>query len=434
MHRGALHFGAFLLALTTCVRAFAHGLPPEAYAVISHDAEGPRAVSFSSGVALRRSAQRYQFVCPMAWRDQFASPLAALADGTIVIGAAHGLMLLSDDGTLRAHPDPAAVGRSSDVVRSPLGVFSLRSTAEGSEVLAIDAQTVHVLWKDTKSFSSLAVLGDKLVLLRALDRMLEQVTIAVADGAVLDRQVAFVDLPVDNVFARVNAGAAYALVVFRNVTLALGSLRMNTFTKLAQGEVSIAGPLNVENVTLLALDGKLSQLVGDQAAPLPDDHAVVCLAESDGLTYACESHGIARLSGQVLGEPLFRFEWLLPPDLERVPAGEDRMICNMQWQDFLLDLQLTMPDAGIAPADPPIAQGGAGAPPLPAATPGNAGVGGQPAAAGGAPVVVPEPQAQAGDTSCAMLPGRGAPRPPHACAFGLVLALGLLRCRRGRRR
>src|SRR5262245_14132392 len=150
MHRGVLHFGALLLTLAPCVRAFAHGVPPEAYAVLSHDAQGARAVSLSVGVALRRSAQNYQFVCPMAWGDQFAAPLAALADGTIVIGASRGLMLLAEDGTLRAHPDPAAVGRVSDMVRSARGVFALRPTATGSELLAVDAQRARVLWTDTK--------------------------------------------------------------------------------------------------------------------------------------------------------------------------------------------------------------------------------------------------------------------------------------------
>src|ERR1700755_2309073 len=101
MQRGAPYFGVFLWAWLACARAFAHGVQPDAYAVLSHDAAGPRAVSLSAGVALRRSAQSYQFVCPMAWGDQFAAPVAALADGTIVVGATRGLMLLSEDGTLR---------------------------------------------------------------------------------------------------------------------------------------------------------------------------------------------------------------------------------------------------------------------------------------------------------------------------------------------
>jgi outer membrane protein assembly factor BamB len=437
MHRGALHVGACLLALTLCTRAFAHGVPPDAYAILSHDAEGPRAVSLSAGVALRRAAQHYQFVCPMAWNDQFASPVAALADGTIVVGATDRLMLLSEAGTLRAHPDPAAIGRSSDLVRSPRGVFSLRTTPEGSEVLAVDAQTVRVLWKDAKSLYSLAALDDKLVLLRVNGMMLEQVTIAAADGAELERQTAVVDLPVDYVFARANSGAAYALVVHRNGTVALGSLRMNAFTKLADGELSIAGPLSSATGTLLAVDGKLTQLVGGQATPLADDHNVVCLVEYDGLTYACDTDGITRLSGQALGEPLFRFGWLVAPDLAGVPEGEERFLCNSQWQDLRFDIQLLMPDG--VPADASTAGSGVAAQPPGAAlaTGGVSAAGGGAAAAGsGAAAVVPGQQPREEGTSCAMLPNRSAPRAAAAAAsaLGLVVALAVVRCRRRRQR
>jgi hypothetical protein len=62
MLRVALHICVFALALLADARALAHDGPPVAYAVLSHDAEGPRAVSFSAGVALRRSPQRYQSV------------------------------------------------------------------------------------------------------------------------------------------------------------------------------------------------------------------------------------------------------------------------------------------------------------------------------------------------------------------------------------
>jgi hypothetical protein len=429
MHRGALKFCVFLLTWAPCVQAFAHGVPPDAYSVLTHDATGALAVSLSAGVALRRSAQSYQFVCPMAWGDQFSAPVAALADGTIVVAATRGLMLLSADGTLSAHPDPAAVGRSSDLVRSARGVFALRTTPQGSEVLAVDAQTVRVLWKDTNSLYSLAALDDKLVLLRANGLMLQQVTIASADGTELERQTAPLESPVDNVYARANAGAAYALVVFRNGTIAIGSLQANVFSKLGEGELSIAGPLSVDNVTLLALDGKLEQVVEGRATPLADAHNVVCLAEHDGLSYACETNGIARVTGSAVGAPLFRFGWLTAPDLARVPEGDDRFYCNTQWADLRLDMQLLMPDVGGAAADASIA-GAAGVMQLPAA-PAAGGVSGQPA--GGAPAVLPPQPTQTGGTSCAILPGR-APRAAEACALALALALTVLRCRRARKR
>jgi hypothetical protein len=434
MHRAALPVGAFFSVLTVCARVFAHGVPPDAYSVLAQDAQGPRAVSLSAGVALRRSAMRFQYVCPAAWGDQFAAPLAALADGTIVVGATSGLMLLSDDGTLRAHPDPAAVGRSSDVVRSARGVFSLRSTPSGSEVLGIDAEHVRVLWKSTNSLYSLAALDDKLVLLRTTGRVLEQVMIATADGAELERQTAVLDSPADSVFARTNAGTAYAVVDLYHGPVMLGTVGMNAFTSLAQGELAIVGPLTVDSSTLLALDGKLAQLVDGHALPLVDDHNVVCLAEHDGLTYACDTDGIARLSDQTLGEPLFLFSWLSAPNLEQVPVGDARMLCNMQWQDLRFDVQLTgaslledaMPDAGTALVDAGMAAAGVDA----ALATGRVDA----KDAGGAAAAVPAQMTRQGATSCGMLPGTTVPRATAAGAFGLVLAFALESRRRARLR
>jgi len=424
MQRGSLRVIVFLLAQWPCVQALAHGVPPDAYAVLSHDTAGVRAVSFSAGLALRRSAGRYQFVCPAAWGDQFPAPVAALADGGIVVGASSGLVLLAEDGSLRPHPDAAAVGRSSHVVRSARGVFALRETAVGSEVLAVDALQARVLWKDPKPLYSMAAADDKLVLLRESARALEQVTIATADGAVLDRQVGVVELPVDYVFARADAGAAYAYVMFRNATVALGALRMNTFVKLADAELSIAGPLSLAGGTLLALDGKLSQLTGGQTTPLADTHNVVCLAQHEGLGYACDTAGISRVVGQTLAEPLFQFSWLAPPDLERVPAGDARMLCSMQWSDLRLDLQLIgvtpledgMPVAGASTATP-IAGSAAPAPSLAVA------------GGGGAAGTVPSQQPQAKGSSCATVPGQ-ARGTAHACTLAFLLALARLQRRR----
>lgn len=438
MSRGALHFGALLLAFLPCVRAFAHGVPPDAFAVLSHDAMGPRAVSISLGVALRRGPQSYQFVCPMAWGDQFPAPVAALADGTIVVGATRGLMLLSDDGSLRPHPDSAGVGKSSDVVRSARGVFALRPTPTGSEVVAVDAQTVRVLWHDTNNLYSLVALDDRLVLLRVNGMMLDQITISAADGTELERQSAVLDNPVDYVYARANAGTAYALIVYRTGAMALGTLRMNVFTKVAEGEVSIAGPLSVQNTTLLALDGALSQLVDGHASPLADDHNIVCLAEHEGLSYACEATGIATVNGQTLGNELFRFDWLVAPNLTSVPEGDDRFYCNQQWADLRLDIQLLLPDFGSTPVVSPMTAGAgaAGAPALQLPAAGSMAIAGAAASApaAGAPALVEPQPVQPRSSGCAALPSRRGPGGADAYAFGLALLLAVVRCRRRRPR
>jgi hypothetical protein len=437
MHRGGLTLGAFLLAVTPSARALAHGLPPAASAVISHDAQGPRAVRLNAGLALRRGPQRYQFVCPAAWGDQFPAPLAALADGTIVLGSSRGLMLLHEDGTLEAHPDPAAAGRSSEIVHSQHGIFALRDALAGSEVLRIDAQSVRAVWKDSKTLYSLSAFDDKLLLLRGVAGTLEQVTLAAADGAELERQVAHLDMPVDFVFARGTAGAAYALVTFPSA-FAVGALSMNVFTKLAEGLVSVAGPLRMGDRTLLGLDGQLSQLDQGAIRPLADDHYVLCLEQSDELWYACDRDGISRLSASALGEPLFRLSWLVPPDMQQLPEGELRMRCSAQWTDLRIDLLNAgtsllvdaldaAPDAGSAPLEAPIAEAGV------ASQPSDAGIqaGDVDAHAPGAGPVSEPPRKGAG-SGCSTLRANDDPCNASAYVFHLVFAFALAKYRRGR--
>ncbi len=429
MHRAALRLAALLVLAAPCAHAFAHGEPPEAYAVVSGDADGLRVVSFSAGLAVRRSAQRYQFVCPMAWGDQFAAPLAALADGTIVVGGTRGLVLLGSDGSLRAHPDPAAVGGTTDVVRSPHGAFALRSTLEGSEVLAVDAQQVRVLWRDTKSSYSLAALDDTLVLARATENVLEQITIAPADGAELERQTAIVELPADYTFLRVNAGVAYVVVVLRDGTVSLGALRNNRFDVVAEGALSIAGPLRVGDGMLVAVDGELMQLREGEATPLANQHTVVCLSEYDGLRYACDREGISRVNDHTLGEPLFRFGWLEPPELKQIPEGEARFMCNAQWQDFLSDLQLVMPDANGTP-DASTDGNVALQPPGVAMT---QDAGASQTGASAPPVAAPQQTVSPRGAACGLMPSASNNGPSSIYVLGVLIAFTVSRRWRRRR-
>ena len=386
-------------------------------------------VSLTHGLALRRAANRYQYVCPAAWGDMAPAPVAALADGTIVVGATSGLKLLGVDGRVRAHPDPIAAGSTREIVRSAQGVFSVRNTQAGSEVLAVDAQTARVLWTDTQSLYSMAALDPKLVLVRNGEFMLEQVTIAMADGRELERQAVVTDIPVDYVFARASAGTAYALVMFRSAT-ALGSLSMNAFTAIAEGELWVAGPLRAGDSTLLAVDGALSQLVGGEIMPLAEPDNVLCLAQDDDLSYACNSLGIARVSGQSLAEELFELTWLAGPDLTLL-EGEAQPLCNSQWQDLRVDLMLAgmsllvdeMPDPGSA--------GSAGTSSLPVAGMATAGAiaagtgASQAGAAGAARVAGADPGGES--ASCAAMSSKG-----DSLALYLCIALVFVARRRTR--
>lgn len=307
----------------------------------------------STGVALRRGAERFQFVCPAAWGDEYPAPLAALDDGTLVVGASSGLMLLSADGKVRPHPDPAAAGITTELVRGMHSVFSLRVTQQGSEVLAIDAQTVRVIWQDTKSWYSLAAFDDKLLLLRASGVLVEQLTLGASDGKEIDRQTATMGLPVDYAFARATGGAAYALLLFQTAPQ-LGTLRMGNFNKIAEGLSSISGPLTVGTMTYVAVDGQMSALVDGGVVPLQESAYVLCLEQADDLPYACKPDGIASVNprGRGLDAAVFKLSWLTPPDLTLLASGKPHDRCDYQWQDMRFDLiALGMPLPGDGASD-----------------------------------------------------------------------------------
>jgi len=333
----ALRLSALLSFLTPCASALAHGPPPTAYAVVSSDADGARVVRLSTGLALRRGPERFQFVCPAAWGDESAAPLAALDDGTVVVGAVNGLMLMSPDGALRPHPHPDAAGISTELLRTAHGVFSLRITQTGSQVLAIDAQSARVLWQDTRNWYSIGARDDVLVLLRANNAEIEQLTIGSSDGKERERQLATLGTPIDYVFARATGGASYVLTLTQNAPT-LGSLSANAFSKIAQGASTIAGPLRIGDATLLAVDGQLSRLQNGAPAALAEDDYLLCLEESDGTPYACTPEGIKRVRAETLAEPLFELSWMVPPDLARLSEGKPRERCDYQWQDMRFDL------------------------------------------------------------------------------------------------
>lgn len=350
----ALRLAALSSLLTPCASALAHGLPPTAYAVVTSDGEGAQVVRLSTGLALRRGRERFQFVCPAAWGDESAAPLAALDDGTVVVGAVNGLMLMAPDGALRAHPDPEAAGISTELLRTEHGVFSLRVTQDSSQVLAIDAQSARVLWQDARSWYSIGAHDDVLVLLRASNAEIEQLTLAASDGKERERQLATLGAPVDYVFTRATRGGSYVLTLTQNAPV-LGSLSANAFSKIAQGASTIAGPLRVGDETLLAVDGQLSRLQNGEVMALAESAYLLCLEESEGVPYACTPDGIKRVRGEALGEPLFELSWLLPPDLSQLPAGKPRERCDYQWQDMRFDLLALgvpvrgdEPDAGAA--------------------------------------------------------------------------------------
>lgn len=414
-------------ALLPYERAAAHGDPPKAHAVIRADAEGPLLVKLGTGFAARVAAGRFRFVCPALWGGELTAPAAALADGDVVVGANAGLMLLAPGGTLRAHPDPAAQGLSTEIVATSQGVFALRYNAGRSELVHVDAEQVRVLWSDSTVWYSLAPLAHGLLLLRSSGSMVEQLTLSFT-GAEQARELAVAPRNVDYVFARSQSDQPFALLLYQNAS-ELGAVKAGAFSRVAQASSSIAGPIAAPSGTLVALDGQLHRLEGTQLTPLADTTYVGCLEQGEHDSYACTRTGVARVSAEGVGEELFALTWLVAPDLTQLSDEKARGRCDYQWQDLRFDLlALGMPlrfeDEPVSDAATPRDEAGVS----------HAADGGLASADAGdehsAPEAEPEPRSRR-TSGCSL----GAAHAPTGAWWLAPGALGLLVARRaGRRR
>ncbi|HEX6240549.1 MAG TPA: hypothetical protein VFZ61_06630 [Polyangiales bacterium] len=335
-HAGIGALCSALGLLTPATGARAHGEPPTAHAVVREDAEGPLLVKLGIGFAAREEPGRFRYLCPALWAGEYTAPAAALPDGTVVIGADSGLMLLAPDGTLTRHPDPLAEGFSTELVVSHGGVFALRFKQGKSEVLAVDAVKARVVWSDSRVWYSLAPLAHGLVLLRSQNALLDQLTLSF-EGALLDSQQASSPRSVDYVFARGLAEEAYALLLSQS-SPELGRIQGNTFTRVALAASSIAGPIITPQGALLAVDGQLQRLDGASLSPLADPTYVGCLERHEHGSYACTREGVSRLGPEGVGEQLFSLAWLVPPDFSQLSDEKARARCDYQWQDLRFDL------------------------------------------------------------------------------------------------
>jgi hypothetical protein len=342
---------AGLVALLPCARVAAHGEPPTVHAVIRADAEGPVLLRLGTGFAQRASAGRFRFLCSALWGGELGAPAAALPDGRVLVGANAGLKLLAPDGSVTPHPDPAGAGLTTELVRAHDQVFALRYNAGRSELLRVDAERVQVLWSDSNAWYSLAALEDGLVLLRASSVNVEQLVLSF-DGVERERRGASAARTVDYAFARPLANAPYALLLFQT-TPELGRLEQGSFVRVAQAASSIAGPIATPEGPLLALDGQLQRLQGDTPAPLADATYVSCLEAGADANYACTRTGLARVAATGVGDELFAFTWLTPPNLALLADEKARARCDYQWQDLRFDLiALDMPLRFEAEAEP----------------------------------------------------------------------------------
>jgi hypothetical protein len=350
----------FVLAVPRSA-ARAHGPAPAALAVLAWDGTQLDLVRLNVGLARRVEEDRFRFLCPALWGDERGAPAAPLASGEVVLAASSGLFLLSAQGGLRPHPDPNARGAVIDLVLAGDELYALRVIDGKSELLAIDAEHARAVWSDASVFFSIASDDQRLLLLRSNELNLAWQWLDLS-GVPQDAGELALPAPVEYAFARLSHGLPYALVLEQGRP-ELGRLLGSDWVSVAKAAGSIAGPIALEDVELLAIDGQLAQLGDAAPVELGEGPYVSCLDQFGELSYACTRAGLSRLAASGVGESLFDFSQLAPPDLSVAADEQQRERCDYQWQDLRFDLLALGVEVALDPEparDAGVPEGGVG--------------------------------------------------------------------------
>jgi hypothetical protein len=342
------------LQLTMSSLAFAHGAEtPQALSIVASDALGPSLVRLNEGFAVRRP-EGFRYLCPALWGEDSVALAQSIAGGAAVIGASSGLLLLTAEGSVERHPDPAASGHVIALASTAQRTYALRAH-DGYELLEVHSEAVRVLWRDAQPWEDMAVSSGFVVLMRVAAGRLFERRLSL-EGAPISEREAQVMPNTSNVRVRTSGATSYALLLSSSLQAELGRISESGWLSVRSAS-TIAGPIETSSgAGFAAIDGALSRFEGQLFSPLNEPARVSCLGQGFGLSYACADGGLRALDERGLGSPLFALDMLVEPDLSRVPE-RDRATCALQWQRFTIDLLRV----GITPRSAPASTSDAGA-------------------------------------------------------------------------
>lgn len=335
--------GLHLVWLSLCVvqaaasTARAHSAPGVA-AILDEDATGVHSLRLYAGL-VRRAGNSWRFVCSKVYGGVGQDLAASLPGGGVAIAIPNGIVLMQRDGTFEAHPDPAAQrGTVTAFARTQGKLYALRAAADSpgmSEVVAITATTVEVLWSDTRAWNDIAVGESSLALVRFENDVIEELRLSFA-GEVISRQPATL-FDALAVTVRVLGDVPYYTARLQSSSV-LGRIQRGAWQVVLTTGNALAGPLALSDGTVMvALDGALSTFANDSATRLMDSEFVIGLSQLDGHPYECTRTGLRELSSSGSGAVLFDFSQLLGPDECSVPDAL-RSDCELEWQHLQVEL------------------------------------------------------------------------------------------------
>jgi hypothetical protein len=359
MSRPRAHFILLLLLaqLSLTSAALAHGPPPRAVAALDVDGRGALTVKLSVGLA-QRAEVGFRFVCPAAWGGESSALSELLPSGELIGSAGSELYSLDRAGRVQRVTSMTAAGEGANgavlgLVRSSSALFALRSGAGKTTLERITSAGAVRIWESAEPIHSVAASDATLQLVAIRDNTVSQILLSL-EGRELERLSSPASADVISAQARMIGDVPYLVLRKEGGGSVLGRVEAGSFRMHASAADSIAGPIATSSgAVLLALDGRLHTLRGEQLTAHDESEFVSCLGSRAGRPYACVRDGLRALEQDQLAMSLFSFADLIEPELSQLPV-ERRAACEDQWLHLRFDLIAAslLPIDTAAPSSP----------------------------------------------------------------------------------
>jgi hypothetical protein len=235
-----------------------------------------------------------------------------LPEGGAAIAAPAALWVMKRDGTLARHPDPEADGNVTAFARGPSTLYALREHRHQYELIEVTADSLSVLWTDTRQWSDIAVGTSHLQLVRFEQDRVDELQLSFQGDVIEQQSVVLVDAL--GVSARMLGDEPY-FVATLDTTVELGRIEQGVWRVVQRAANNIAGPVEIPDGTrFIALDGRLGTLDGEVVTPRADSDFVIGLGRLVDHAYASTRTGLRELSRAGLGESSFDLSQLQGPD------------------------------------------------------------------------------------------------------------------------
>lgn len=331
--------------------AAGHGPAP---AALSTPAADLAVVRTNIGLAFRRAAGDYRYVCPATWgsEEQFP-PVARLPDGRVVVAHAGVAYLIAADGCGVSEAALPDAGSAVAIVAFGDAVLIATREAAGSLLWRVNGVRAPEVVARLPIFVDSMIAREDHVLLAGARPDARLITWPDGAEEALGFDAAFLGLRGDGQFLRASTDQGVVLL----------ERSADRWIERARAERSVHGPVRFAGGWLALIDGVIHQRAGEAGELIAVREARwTCLQRLDDQVLTCADFGMAVVADDLTARAAFSLDAIVGVDCPDDPATHQR--CDGQWVHFGAEAGLFEPAAPGAPTEP---VEGEPAPPAPAA-------------------------------------------------------------------